>query len=162
VSPRLRRAAAWLAGVWAGLVVGVGFVAAPVVFATLPRGHAGRVAARLFAVDAMVGIGFGAVLLVLALQIARRDAGHGASRFSTEMLLALGAIFCIVAGHYAIQPMIETAGQAEGGPSFAVLHGVASAFFALKFVAIAVLAWRLSSAAPALGGDRPRAAAPTS
>ena len=162
MSPRLRRAAAWLAGVWAGLVVGVGFVAAPVVFATLPRGDAGRVAARLFAVDATIGIGFGAVLLVLALQIARRDAGHGASRFSTEMLLALGAIFCIVAGHYAIQPMIETAGRGEGGPSFAVLHGVASAFFALKFVAVAVLAWRLAAPRVAPGGAAVKAAAPTS
>ncbi len=162
MSPLVRRAAAWLAGVWAGLVAGVGVVAAPVVFATLPRGDAGRVAARLFAVDAMVGIGFGAVLLVLALQIARRDAAHGASRFSTEMLLALGAIFCIVAGHYAIQPMIETAGRGEGGPSFAVLHGVASTFFALKFVAIAVLAWRLSRSALPLGSERPTAAAPTS
>jgi hypothetical protein len=74
------------------------------------------------------------------------------SRFSTEMLLVLGALFAIVAGHYAIQPMIESARRGEGGPSFAVLHGVASAFFLVKFAAVAGLAWRLTA---------PRAPRPT-
>jgi hypothetical protein len=158
----MRRAAAWLAGIWAGLVAGVGFVAAPVLFATLPRGDARRAAARLFAVDATVGIGFGAVLLVLSLQLARRDAERGASRFSTEMLLVLAALFCIVAGHYAIEPMLAAAARGEGGPSFAVLHGAASAFFVLKFVAVAVLAWRLTGVTRAPSGGAARAAEPTS
>jgi hypothetical protein len=162
VSPGLRRAAALLAGIWAGLIAGVGFVAAPVLFATLPRGDAGRAAARLFAVDATVGIGFGAVLLVLSLQLARRDAERGASRFSTEMLLVLAALFCIVAGHYAIEPMLAAAGRGEGGPSFAVLHGAASVFFVLKFVAVAVLAWRLTGATRAPSGGAATAAEPTS
>ncbi len=143
----LRRAAAWLAGVWVGLVAGVGFVAAPVLFASLPRADAGRAAARLFAVDATIGIAAGAVLLVLALQIARRGACHGAPRLSTEMLLVLAAIFSIVAGHYAIQPMMEAAARGDGGPSFAMLHGVATAFFLMKFVALAVLAWRFAGPA---------------
>jgi hypothetical protein len=161
VSVRLRRAAAWLAGVWAGLCAGVGFVAAPVLFATLARADAGRAAARLFAVDATLGLGIGAVLLVLCLQLARRDAEHGTSRFSTEMLLVLAALFAIVAGHYALEPMIESARRGEGGPSFAVLHGVASAFFLVKFVAVAALAWRLTGAPRAPARDA-RAAAPTS
>jgi hypothetical protein len=63
------------------------------------------------------------------------------------MVLVLVALFCIVAGHYAIEPVI---GRGDV-PSFAVLHGVASAFFVVKFVAVAVLAWRLSA---------PRASAP--
>ena len=120
----MRRAACWLAGAWAGLIAGVGFVAAPALFATLPRGDAGRVAAQLFKVDATIGVCVGAVLLVLCLQLARVDSASGvSSRFSTEMLLVLGALFAIVAGHYAIQPMIESARRGEGGPSFAVLHG---------------------------------------
>ncbi|MDQ6639081.1 MAG: DUF4149 domain-containing protein, partial [Pseudomonadota bacterium] len=148
--------------VWAGLVAGVGFVAAPVLFATLARGDAGRAVARLFAVDAAIGVGFGAVLLVLALQLARRDAAEGTSRFSAEMLLVLMALFCIVAGHYAIQPMMDSAGRGEGGASFAVLHGVGAAFLVLKFVALAVLAWRLASAPRAPARDPATAAAPIS
>jgi len=156
-----RRAAAWLAGVWAGMVATIGFVAAPVLFATLPRADAGHVAARLFEIDASLGLGAGAALLVLALQEARRRAGSGASRFSAEMLLALGALFCIVAGHYAIEPMLASAGR-DGVPSFAALHGVASAFFVVKFAVIAVLAWRLTGprTSPA-GGAATTAAKPS-
>ena len=159
--PTPRRVAAWLAGAWAGLVGAIGFVAAPLLFATLPRAEAGRVAARLFAVDATIGVCAGALLLLLAFQLARRAAEEGGSRFSTEMLLVLGALFAIVAGHYAIQPMIESARRGEGGPSFAVLHGVASAFFLVKLAAVAALAWRLTSS-PRVAGDAARPAEPTS
>jgi len=155
----MRRAACWLAGAWAGLMAGVGFVAAPTLFATLSRTDAGQAAALLFKVDATIGIVVGAVLLVLSLRLARADSAHGvSSRFSTEMLLVLVALFAIVAGHYAIQPMIESARRGEGGPSFAVLHGVASAFFVVKFVAVAILAWRLTGArAPASDAANPAA-----
>jgi hypothetical protein len=162
VTPTLRRVAAWLAGAWTGLIAAIGFVIAPIVFATLPRADAGRVAARLFGLDATIGVCAGALLLLFALQLARRAAEQGASRFSTDMLLVLAALFCIVAGHYAIQPMMEARLRGEAGPSFAVLHGVASAFFLVRFVAVAVLAWRLTGAPSARASDRPTTAAPTS
>ncbi len=141
----LDRIAAWLAGLWAGSIATIGFVAAPALFAALPRSDAGRVAARLFEIDAYVGIAFGAVLLALGTRGADEMRRPGSSRFSVELMLVLAALFGIVAGYFAMQPMIETARRGEGGPSFAVLHGVASAFFVLKFVAVAVLAWRLTA-----------------
>ena len=162
MTPTLRRVAAWLAGTWAGLIAAIGFVAAPILFATLPRADAGRVATRLFAVDATIGICAGALLLLLAFQLARRAAESGASRFSTEMLLVLGALFAIVAGHYAIQPMIESARRGEAGPSFAVLHGVASAFFVVKFAVVGALAWRLTGAPRPRPSDALTPAGPTS
>jgi hypothetical protein len=162
VSALPRRAAAWLAGAWCGLVGAVGFVAAPLLFATLPRGDAGRVAARLFAVDAALGLGFGASLLVLALQDAKRNAAAGGSYFSAEMVLALAALFSIVAGHYAIEPMLAAAGRGGEGPPFAVLHGVASVFFVVKFVVVAVLAWRLGRAPAYRAEGDATTAAPTS
>jgi hypothetical protein len=145
VSPTLpERFAAWLAGLWAGAIAAIGFVAAPTLFATLARADAGRVAARLFEIDAYVGLAAGAVLLVLGMREPSALRPAGSSRFSGELMLVLAALFCIVAGHYALEPMIESARRGEGGPSFAVLHGVASAFFVVKFVAVAVLAWRLA------------------
>jgi hypothetical protein len=161
VRPTLRRVAAWLAGAWAGLIAAIGFVVAPLLFATLARADAGRVAARLFALDATIGVCVGALLLLLAFQLARQAAERGASRFSTDMLLVLGALFCIIAGHYAIEPMMAARLRGEGGPSFAVLHGVASAFFLVKFLVVAVLAWRLT-AAPAPAVSPATTAAPTS
>ncbi len=138
------------------MIAGVGLVAAPTLFATLARPDAGRVAARLFAIDAYLGIAFGAVLLVIALRLAR-DRADGGSRFSVEMLLALGALFCVVAGHFALLPMIEAARAGTSAVPFAVLHGIASAFLLVKLSAVAVLAWRLAASSPGA-----KAAGPTS
>jgi len=162
VRPTLRRVAAALAGAWAGSIAAIGFVAAPILFATLPRADAGRVAARLFAVDATIGICAGALLLLFTFQLARRAAESGASRFSSDMLLVLGALFCIVAGHYAVEPMMEARLRGEGSASFAVLHGVAATFFAVKLVVVGILAWRLTGAVPTPPSDTVRAAGPTS
>ncbi|MEP6740619.1 MAG: DUF4149 domain-containing protein [Caldimonas sp.] len=159
----LRRPAAWLAGAWAGIMIGLGFIAAPVLFSALERADAGRVAARLFTIDAYLGLAFGVTLLVIALQRARGAKEQGGTRFSADMLLALAALFCTLAGHFALQPMVEAARGGTGTASFAVLHGVASAFFALKFAVVAVLAWRLA-AAPRCSSQTssPKAAAPVS
>jgi hypothetical protein len=159
---RLRQAAAWLAGAWAGAIAAIGFVAAPVLFAMLARAEAGRVAARLFEIDAYIGLGLGTALLMLALQRSHAGTSGSASRFSAEMLLVLAALFCVVAGHFALQPMIESARQGEAGPSFAVLHGVASAFFVVKFVVVATLAWRLMTGRGRAADGDAKAAAPTS
>jgi hypothetical protein len=139
------RFAGWLAGLWTGVMVAIGFVVAPTLFATLPRADAGRVAARLFEIDAYAGLAVSALLLVLAMRNPRALQRAATSRFSVELMLVLAALLCIVAGYFAVQPMIETAQRGEGGPSFAVLHGVASAFFLAKVVAVATLAWRLTA-----------------
>lgn len=145
MSPTLaERFAGWIAGIWTGVMVAIGFVAAPTLFAILPRGDAGRVAARLFEIDAYVGLAAALVLLVLAMRSPRALHRIATSRFSVELMLVLAALFCIVAGYFAVQPMIESARRGEGGPSFAVLHGVASAFFAVKVAVVAALAWRLT------------------
>ena len=123
---RLARFAGWLAGLWAGAIAAAGFIAAPTLFAVLPRADAGRVAARLFQIDANVGLAAGVILLILATRGADAVRPAGSSRFSVEL-------------------MIEAARRGEGGPSFAVLHGVGSVFFVAKFLAVAVLAWRLTA-----------------
>jgi len=128
-------------------MAGVGFIAAPALFATLARADAGRAASRLFAIDAVVGLAFGALLLIATMQRARLDAEAGrGSRFSTDMVLALVALFCVVAGHYGLQPMIESAREAGSpGPSFAALHGASTLLFGVRFLVVAALAWRLTA-----------------
>jgi len=60
----VRRQAAILAGVWAGVIAGIGAIAAPAAFAVLPPADAGRVAGRMFAIEAHAGLAV-AVLLFL-------------------------------------------------------------------------------------------------
>ena len=145
----LARAGAWIAGAWAGLMIGVGGVAAPLLFSMLLRADAGRVAARLFSLEATIGLCVGAVLVLVGLQLGRdraeRDQG---SRFGAELILALAAVACIVVGHYAVQPMIEAARAGQGSLSFAALHAIASAFYALRLALVTLLAWRLSAPPP--------------
>jgi len=127
-------------------MAGVGFIAAPVLFGALPRADAGRIAGRLFLIDAYLGLALGGVLLLLALRQARAEAGEERFRFSTDVLLALGALFCTVAGHFGLQPVLEAARAGSSAVSFAALHGVASVFFVVKLAAVAALAWRQTRA----------------
>jgi uncharacterized protein DUF4149 len=138
----LARLGGWLAGVWAGLMAGIGLVAAPALFAVLPRADAGRLANRLFSVDATVGVCLGAVLAIIGVQLGRERAERGAgSRFGRELLLALAALLCLVVGYYAVQPMLETALAGGGSLSFAALHAIASTFFIARLAIVATLAW---------------------
>lgn len=140
----LGRLGAELAGVWAGLMAGVGLVAAPVLFSALPRVDAGRIAAQLFALDATIGLGLGAALVLVGLQLGRgRAERHEGSRFGIELVLALAALCCIVVGYYALLPMLEAARAGQGALSFGALHAVSSAFFFARLAVVAALAWRL-------------------
>ena len=142
----LGRAGAWLAGVWAGIMLGVGAIAAPTLFQLLPRVDAGRIAGRLFSLEATAGVCIGALLVLVGLPLGRDRAERGrGSRFGAELMLALGAVGCIVAGHYALQPMLEAARAGQGRLSFGVLHAVSSGFFALRLLLVGALAWRLTA-----------------
>lgn len=141
----LGRLGAVLAAAWAGVMAAVGFVAAPILFSALPRADAGRVAARLFALDATIGLGFGVVLVLVGLQLGRERAGRDAgSRFGVELGLALAALACIVVGHYALLPTLEAARAGQGALSFGALHAVSSTFFVARLALAGALAWRLT------------------
>jgi hypothetical protein len=140
-----QRWCAWLAGLWGGALLAIALIAVPSGFATLPTADAGRVAGRIFAQEAYLGLAL-AVGLLLA---ERRRAGVAAarsqsSRFSAEMLLLLGALFCTVAGYFVVQPMLAEARAGRLALSFGALHAVSMAFFALKALLVLTLAWRLA------------------
>jgi len=142
----LRRLAALLAGLWAGVLAALAGIATPAAFALLPRADAGRVAGRMLGVEAYLSLAL-ALLLVFAERRRARDAaeaGRG-SQLSVELMLVLGALFCTVAGYFAVQPMMAAARAGQGDWSFGALHAVSSGFFALKGVLVLALAWRLSS-----------------
>jgi hypothetical protein len=135
---------AWVAGLWAGAVLTIGSVAAPSAFAVLERAQAGRYVARIFAIEAHASLALAVVLILLARRCAKQQAG---SHFSLELGLALMALFCTVAGYFALQPMMEAARAGQGAWSFAALHGASLALFVLKGFALLALAWRATAVA---------------
>ena len=132
-----------LAALWLGLVVTLAAVVAPVLFASLEREVAGRVAGQLFRIEANVALGLAIALFLIERRLAglRMRAGQG-SMLSMNLLLVLGALFCTVLGYFALQPMMEAARAGQGRFSFGALHGASSVLFMLKGLLLLALVWR--------------------
>ena len=141
-----RRWMVLLAACWLGVLLAVAGIATASAFATLPRADAGRVVARVLASEAAVSVLAGAVLMALQRAAARRRAERSpaARQFDAALALPAAAVFCTVAGYYAIQPMMAAARAGQGAWSFGVLHAASTVFFALKGLLVLALAWRLA------------------
>jgi hypothetical protein len=61
------------------------------------------------------------------------------------MVLAVVAMFCTIAGYFAVQPMLPAARAGQGALSFGQLHAISAAFFAIKMLAVAGLVWRAAA-----------------
>ena len=146
------RWAALLAGLWAGVLGCIGALAAPSAFATLASADAGRVVARMLLAEAYFSLAMTCVLFAIERTRSHQAAAVGAgSVFSLNLVLLFGTLFCTVAGHFAVQPMMAAARAGQGPWSFGALHAVSGGFFALKGLLVLALAWRLgrsSAAAP--------------
>ena len=68
---------AWVAGLWAGMLWGVGLLGAPAGFATTTREIAGRAAGRMFAQEAYVSLAVAVVLFLMLRRKARIAADRG-------------------------------------------------------------------------------------
>jgi hypothetical protein len=132
-----------LPGLWLGLLLCVVLMATPAPFALLERVDAGRVVARILAQEAYASLALAMLVLMLE-RFAARDAAEqaGGSQFSAGMALAAGALFCTVAGYFGVQPMMEAARAGHGPLGFGQLHAVSAAFFGVKLLLVAALAWR--------------------
>jgi Domain of unknown function (DUF4149) len=132
-------------GLWAGLLLTVALIATPAPFATLVQSEAGRVVARVLASEAYASLALGLAALVLERSAARRGAEQGGTQFTGGMALALGAIFCTVAGYFALQPRMGPARAGQGPLSFGQLHAASAVFYLLKLALVATLAWRATA-----------------
>ena len=126
---------------WAGLLLCVALVATPAPFATLERAQAGLVVAFVFKREAFLTLA--AALAFVLIERRRARAGLG-SQFSTEMALALGALFFTVIGYFGLQPMMAAARAGQGALSFGSLHAASTALYGIKALLVAALAWRLA------------------
>ena len=144
------RLATVLAGLWAGVLACIAALAAPAAFAILPSTDAGRVVGRMLAQEAYFSVALACVLFAIERLRSQRaaDAGKG-SVFSANLVLVLGTLFCTVAGHFALQPMMAAARLGQGPWSFGALHAVSGGLFALKGLLVLTLAWRFSASSTA-------------
>jgi Domain of unknown function (DUF4149) len=134
-----------LPALWAGGLLCVALLATPAPFAMLAPADAGRVVGRMLAQEAYSSLALGIVMLVLERVAARRASAAGAGpQFTVGMALALGALFCTVAGYFAVQPMMAAARAGQGPLGFMQLHAISAAFYVVKTGLVLALAWRAS------------------
>lgn len=134
-----------LAAMWAGILLAVGGMVAPSLFAVLDRSLAGLAAGRIFAIEAYVSLVLAMALFFIERQRTRQAALQaGQSVMSVELMLVMGALFATVLGHFALSPMIVAAKAGQGSLSFGTLHAMSSSLFLFKGVLVLVLAWRLT------------------
>jgi hypothetical protein len=140
MAERLRRL---LPALWAGLLLCVALIATPAPFATLSAPEACRVVGRVFVQEAWASLVI-ALWLIAAERRRARDAAeaHAGSVLSPELLLLFGAVFCTVAGHFGIQPLLPAARSGAGPLSFGQLHAISVLFFGVKALLVLALAWR--------------------
>ena len=133
-----------LPGLWLGVLLAIALIATPAASNSLDKAAFGAVARAIFAREAPTSLVFGVLILVIERREAlARHMATGVTQFSTEMLLAAGALFCTVAGYYGLLPAMEQAHL--GGPTqlgFLQLHALSLAFFGLKGLLVLALAWR--------------------
>lgn len=133
-----------LVTLWAGSLWTVGYLAAPVLFASLPdRSLAGSIAGMLFRAQAWLSLGCGLLLLLLLWL----DKSWSSKR--TSVILVIAMLACVSVGYFALQPFmaeIRAAAANNGGimdeamrSRFGMLHGVASLIYLLQSVLALVL-----------------------
>ncbi len=132
----------WVGGLWA-----LGYVAAPVLFASLDdKQLAGMLAGKLFTVGAWIGIGAAVYLLVY--RIAREG---GAALKTLFFWVVLAMLALTLAGHFGIQPILQglkdqamplAVMQSVFADRFARWHGVSSILYLIQSALGLLLVWR--------------------
>jgi hypothetical protein len=110
--------------VWVGALCTVGFLVAPLLFASLDdRALAGTLAGSVFSVTAWLGLGCGLVLLV-SFRLAGRSA-----QWRTWVVAVM--LVLVSLGQFVLAPQVaalRAAGQVDSA-QFASLHGMAGVLF---------------------------------
>lgn len=124
---------------WVGGLIGIGYVAVPVLFSQLPdRSLAGSLAGNMFAIGSWIGLVCAAYLLTYLSRV------HGRAAMRNPVLRLVVAMLLLgLVGQFLIQPIIAGL-RAEALPlpvmqsplatSFARWHGVSSVLYLIQAV----------------------------
>jgi glucan phosphoethanolaminetransferase (alkaline phosphatase superfamily) len=134
--PRIRLLVVTL---WAGSLWTVGYLVAPVLFATVPdRSLAGSIAGSLFRAQAWLSLACGLVLLLLVWL----DKTPEIKRTANVLIIAM--LVCVLVGYFGLQPFmaeIRAIAASNGGAMdetlrfrFGIFHGLATLIYFLQSV----------------------------
>lgn len=124
------------ATLWAGSLWTVGYLVAPLLFATLAdRTTAGNIAGSVFHVEAWLSVFCAVVLILIERSAANNKNAHGHRRL---LWLVLGMLGCTVVGYFGLHPFMAAlrgAGatmDADASARFGILHGVSSVLYLIQ------------------------------
>jgi len=130
-----------LLSLWVGIMVGIGYIATPVLFKVLDdRKVAGGLAGEMFHVVTIIGLVFGGLLLILRYKDESIEFFKQWRGWLLSLMLVLVAISMFV-----LQPMIvdvKALGIVEGSENakkFGMLHGISSLVYMVTVVSGIVL-----------------------
>ena len=140
-----------LVTLWAGSLWTIGYLAAPVLFATLSdRTLAGTIAGMLFRAQAWLSLACGLLLLLLI------GLDKTLSSRRTPLILVVAMLACVLTGYFGLQPLmaeIRAATAHNGGlmddalrSRFGMLHGLASVIYLVQSVLAIMLVVKTSQA----------------
>jgi len=127
--------------IWVGCMIGIGYIAAPVLFANLDaRPIAGMLAGKMFHVVMILGLICGGALLIL------RYLDEQLRAFTQwRGILLVTMLVCVAVSMFVLQPMIaevKALGLVEGSAAakkFGMLHGVSSVVYMISVLCGSVL-----------------------
>lgn len=143
----MNKLAVALAGIWLGMQVMAGYVAAPVLFKSLPKLQAGAIAGELFSVVSYTGL----VVWALVYFIGQRAASvRNLPSINGKLIAVLW--LGLAANQFLVTPVIE-AHKAQTtnwllsltGGSFGMWHGISSLIYMICAILALVLVWRISA-----------------
>lgn len=143
----MNKLAVALAGIWLGMQVMAGYVAAPVLFKSLPKLQAGAIAGELFSVVSYTGL----VVWALVYFIGQRAASvRNVPSINGKLIAVLW--LGLAANQFLVTPVIEAhKTQATNwllnltGGSFGMWHGISSLIYMICAILALVLVWRISA-----------------
>lgn len=156
-----QRVFVYIFALWLGSLVTIGYVVAPVLFATLHDTQvAGMIAGQLFRIEGTISLVLGVALIVFANLLVKRGLAH--YKHVRWYLLAMLIGAAIVA--FILQPMMNAMREealAQGFPvmlsplaaSFGRLHGVSSILYLIQTLLGLVLMWRLTKSVDLVKAD---------
>ena len=124
------------AALWWGSLSAIGFMAVPMLFATLGNPTmAGNMAAKLFAAQTWVSVGCCLALLILS---KRRHAEKIEDWAQSGLMLVIGGMLLALLVQYGVSPRIVARQDLK------LWHSVGSIMYALQWLCAAMLLWKLS------------------